>query len=109
MSKINLNTFVDLFAGIGGFRIALDALGLKCRYSSEWNKFAKITYYENFGEVPDDDITKVDEKVIPGHDVLCAGFPCQAFSISALNCFSQALNALIIFSLVNQGLRTEAL
>ena len=82
MPKKKLNTFIDLFAGIGGFRIALDALGLKCRYSSEWDKFAKITYNENFDEVPDDDITKVDEKFIPSHDVLCAGFPCQAFSIS---------------------------
>ena len=75
-------TFIDLFAGIGGFRIALESLGAKCVYSNEWDKFAKESYYKNFGEFPDDDITKIDEKLIPNHDILCAGFPCQAFSIS---------------------------
>ncbi|WP_297207564.1 DNA cytosine methyltransferase [uncultured Brachyspira sp.] len=75
-------TFIDLFAGIGGFRIALESLGAKCVYSNEIDKFAKEAYYNNFGELPDDDITKVDEKSIPNHDILCAGFPCQAFSIS---------------------------
>ncbi|MEI0487106.1 DNA cytosine methyltransferase [Brachyspira intermedia] len=75
-------TFIDLFAGIGGFRIALESLGAKCVYSNEWDKFAKESYYENFGDIPDDDITKIDEKLIPNHDILCAGFPCQAFSIS---------------------------
>lgn len=75
-------TFIDLFAGIGGFRIALESLGGKCVYSNEWDKFAKESYYKNFGEFPDDDITKIDEKSIPDHDILCAGFPCQAFSIS---------------------------
>ncbi len=75
-------TFIDLFAGIGGFRIALESLGAKCVYSNEWDKEAQKTYSENFGEIPDGDITKVDEKNIPDHDILCAGFPCQAFSIS---------------------------
>lgn len=75
-------TFIDLFAGLGGFRIALESLGAKCVYSNEWDKFAKEVYYDNFGDIPDDDITKVDERLIPDHDILCAGFPCQSFSIS---------------------------
>src|SRR3989344_9148532 len=84
MSKTSkqLKTFIDLFAGIGGFRIALESFGLKSVYSNDWDKHAQNTYRENFGETPEDDITKVDEKTIPKHHVLCAGFPCQAFSIS---------------------------
>lgn len=75
-------TFIDLFAGIGGFRIALQNLGGKCVFSSEIDRFAKKTYEHNFGEVPFGDITKINEKNIPEHDILCAGFPCQAFSIA---------------------------
>ena len=75
-------TFIDLFAGLGGFRIALESLGAKCVYSNEWDKPVQEVYAANFGEVPEGDITKVDEKSIPNHDILCAGFPCQAFSIS---------------------------
>ncbi len=74
--------FIDLFAGIGGFRLALESFGLKCVYSSEWDSFAQETYEANFGEAPDGDITKVKEENIPQHNILCAGFPCQAFSIS---------------------------
>lgn len=75
-------TFIDLFAGLGGFRIALESLGAKCIYSNEWDKFAQQVYANNFGNTPEGDITKVDENTIPNHDILCAGFPCQAFSIS---------------------------
>ena len=75
-------TFIDLFAGLGGFRLALESLGAHCVYSNEWDKDAQSVYAANFGETPADDITKVDEKTIPDHDILCAGFPCQAFSIS---------------------------
>ncbi len=75
-------SFIDLFAGIGGFRLALESLGGRCVYSSEWDKQAQNVYQENFGERPEGDITKVDEKTIPDHDICCAGFPCQAFSIS---------------------------
>lgn len=75
-------TFIDLFAGLGGFRIALESLGAKCVYSNEWDKFAQTVYNDNFGDIPEGDITKVDENTIPDHDILCAGFPCQAFSIS---------------------------
>lgn len=74
--------FIDLFAGLGGFRIALESLGAKCVYSNEWDVSAQAVYYNNFGDIPDGDITKVNEKDIPEHDILCAGFPCQAFSIS---------------------------
>jgi len=77
-------TFIDLFAGIGGFRLALQNLGGKCVFTSEWDKYAKQTYKANFGEVPFGDITKQKiKKHIPNNfDVLCAGFPCQAFSIA---------------------------
>ena len=77
-------TFIDLFAGIGGFRIAMQSLGGRCVYSSEWDKKARETYRTNFGEIPFGDITtKETKKFIPkDFDVLCAGFPCQAFSIA---------------------------
>lgn len=75
-------TFIDLFAGLGGFRIALESLGAKCVYSNEWDKPVQKVYAENFGDIPEGDITQVDENTIPDHDILCAGFPCQAFSIS---------------------------
>lgn len=74
--------FIDLFAGLGGFRLALESLGADCVYSNEWNIPVREVYYKNFGDLPEGDITKVDEKTIPDHDILCAGFPCQAFSIS---------------------------
>jgi DNA (cytosine-5)-methyltransferase 1 len=77
--------FIDLFAGIGGIRIAYQDLGGKCVYSSEYDKFAKLTYEANFGEVPFGDITKIDEKSIPDHDILLAGFPCQPFSIAGVS------------------------
>lgn len=73
--------FIDLFAGIGGIRLPFHELGGKCVFSSEWDKAAKTTYFNNYGEVPFGDITKIDSSVIPQHDVLLAGFPCQAFSI----------------------------
>ena len=76
--------FIDLFAGIGGFRLAMQNLGGKCVYTSEWDQQAKRTYQTNFGEVPFGDITSEETKsFIPDDfDVLCAGFPCQAFSIA---------------------------
>ncbi len=77
-------TFIDLFAGIGGFRIAMQNLGGKCVFSSEWDEDAQKTYLANFGEVPFGDITKqVTKDCVPKEfDVLCAGFPCQAFSVA---------------------------
>ncbi len=76
--------FIDLFAGIGGFRLAFQNLNGKCVFTSEWDKYSKQTYQANFGEVPFGDITKeVTKNYIPDDfDVLCAGFPCQAFSIA---------------------------
>jgi DNA (cytosine-5)-methyltransferase 1 len=82
-------TFIDLFAGIGGFHLALQGLGGKCVFASEWDKYAKETYWNNFGEVPFGDIrqftndNQTDDEIastIPDHDVLAAGFPCQPFS-----------------------------
>lgn len=73
--------FIDLFAGIGGIRLPFDEMGCKCVFSSEWNKAACKTYEANFNEMPEGDITKINEKDIPEHDILLAGFPCQAFSI----------------------------
>jgi DNA (cytosine-5)-methyltransferase 1 len=75
-------TFVDLFAGIGGFRIPMQELQGKCVFTSEFNYHAQRTYELNFGEVPFGDITKIDLNIVPEHDVLTAGFPCQPFSIS---------------------------
>lgn len=79
--------FIDLFAGIGGFRIALQNLGGKCVFTSEWDKYSQITYRANFGETPFGDITKESTKnYIPDEfDVLCGGFPCQPFSYSGKN------------------------
>lgn len=80
-------TFIDLFAGMGGFRIAMQAQGGKCVFSSEWNKYAQKTYLANFGEMPFGDITKeMTKRYIPKYfDVLCAGFPCQPFSIAGVS------------------------
>ena len=72
--------FIDLFAGIGGFRIPFQDLGGDCVFSSEWDKYSQKTYKENFGEVPYGDITEIASSKIPDHEILCAGFPCQAFS-----------------------------
>ncbi len=72
--------FADLFAGIGGFRIALESIGGKCVFSSEWDKYAQATYKANFGDVPNGDITQISPSEIPDIDILTAGFPCQPFS-----------------------------
>jgi DNA (cytosine-5)-methyltransferase 1 len=72
--------FIDLFAGIGGMRLAFESTGGICVFSSEWDKYAQKTYEVNFGETPYGDITKISEKEIPKFDVLLAGFPCQPFS-----------------------------
>lgn len=77
--------FIDLFAGIGGFRLSGQNNNGKCVFSSEWDKFAQLTYKSNFGEVPFGDITQIDANKIPNHDVLFAGFPCQPFSYSGRN------------------------
>lgn len=78
-------TFIDLFAGIGGMRIAFENAGGQCVYSSEWNKYSQQTYFANFGEQPDGDITQIEAADIPDHHILVAGFPCQPFSIAGVS------------------------
>lgn len=82
-SKVKFK-FVDLFAGIGGIRYPFQVLGGKCVFTSEWDKFAQKTYLANYGEMPKGDITKINAADIPVHDILLAGFPCQAFSQAGL-------------------------
>lgn len=95
--KMKNTTYIDLFAGIGGFHIALNELGAKCVYAAEWDANCRKTYKANFGSENNlfnkngeatnnfaTDITKVDVKNIPDHDILCAGFPCQPFSQAGL-------------------------
>lgn len=78
-------TFIDLFAGIGGMRLAYESAGGHCVYSNEWEKYCQQSYFANFGEQPDGDITKVNADTIPDHDILVAGFPCQPFSIAGVS------------------------
>ena len=80
-------TFIDWFAGMGGFRLAMQAQGGKCVFSSEWNAYSQKTYFANFGDMPFGDITKeITKSYIPEHfDILCAGFPCQPFSIAGVS------------------------
>lgn len=78
-------SFIDLFAGIGGFRLAFQAQGGKCVFTSEWDTNAQKTYEANFGEVPFGDITQIKESQIPKHDILLGGFPCQPFSLAGVS------------------------
>jgi len=78
-------SFIDLFAGIGGFRIALEKLGGECRFSCEWDRYSRKTYEAWFGETPFGDIRELQPAAIPDHDVLAAGFPCQPFSIAGVS------------------------
>lgn len=78
-------TFIDLFAGIGGMRIAFSRQGGTCVFSSEWDKYAQKTYFDNFDVMPQGDITKINANDIPNHDILVAGFPCQPFSIAGVS------------------------
>lgn len=75
-------TFIDLFAGLGGFRLGLEKVGANCVFSSEIDENVRQVYKKNFNELPSGDITKIQADNVPDHDVLCAGFPCQPFSIS---------------------------
>lgn len=77
--------FIDLFAGIGGFRIGLEAVGGTCVFTSEWDKNSQRTYGAWFGDVPHGDINQVKPESIPDHDILAAGFPCQPFSIAGVS------------------------
>jgi len=77
--------FIDLFCGIGGFRIAFENIGAQCVFSSDWDKYSRITYAANFGETPHGDIHKVAVADIPSHHILCGGFPCQPFSLAGVS------------------------
>ena len=77
--------FIDLFCGIGGFRIAFERAGCECVFSSDWDKHSQVTYEANFGEKPHGDIHQVAVADIPPHDILCGGFPCQPFSIAGVS------------------------
>jgi len=104
MSKQKLDkktfSFIDLFAGIGGFRLALEYFGGTCVFSSEWDENSQNVYLNNFGEIPHGDITKIKESYIPEHDVLCAGFPCQAFSISGKRLGFKDIRGTLFFDIV---------
>ena len=75
-------TFIDLFCGIGGFRLAMENVGGVCVFSSDKSKRARETYLANFHEIPSGDITKIAEDDVPDFDICLAGFPCQAFSLA---------------------------
>ena len=77
--------FIDLFCGIGGFRLAFEAIGGECVFSSDWDRWARRTYAANFGEEPAGDIRQVPADAIPAHDILCGGFPCQPFSLAGVS------------------------
>jgi DNA (cytosine-5)-methyltransferase 1 len=84
-NKASKLRFIDLFCGIGGFRIAFEKAGCECVFSSDWNEKAQETYLANFGERPHGDIYSVPDNAIPAHNILCAGFPCQPFSIAGVS------------------------
>lgn len=92
--------FIDLFAGIGGLRIAFEKQGGKCVFTSEWDKFAQQTYTANFGDIPFGDITEIHEKDVPNHDVLLAGFPCQPFSHAGLKRGFDDIRGTLFFDIV---------
>ena len=92
--------FIDLFAGIGGIRIAFEKQGGKCVFTSEWDKFAQQTYSENFGDIPSGDITEIHEKDVPNHDILLAGFPCQPFSHAGLKRGFDDIRGTLFFDIV---------
>ena len=77
-------TFIELFAGIGGFRLAFQKVGGQCVFASEWDDFAALTYAATFGDRPEGAITEIDPYWIQDHDILTAGFPCQPFSIAGV-------------------------
>ena len=92
--------FIDLFAGIGGIRIAFERANGQCVFSSEWDKFSQVTYKANFGERPAGDITKIKAVDVPNHDVLVGGFPCQPFSQAGLKQGFQDTRGTLFFDIV---------
>lgn len=99
--KNNELTFIDLFAGIGGIRKGFESSRTKCVFSSEWDKYAQKTYQANYGDLPFGDITQIDAKDIPNHDILLAGFPCQPFStIGKRQGFEHATQGTLFFDVL---------
>lgn len=94
-------TFIDLFAGIGGIRIPFDELGGKCVFTSEWDKYSQKSYYANYGDMPFGDITQINPKEIPSHDLLLAGFPCQPFSQAGLKRGFEDTRGTLFFYIAN--------
>lgn len=92
--------FIDLFCGIGGFRIALEEKGMECVFSSDIDKDVQETYKRNFGEKPMGDISEISERKIPKHDILCAGFPCQPFSISGKQNGLHDINGKLFYEII---------
>lgn len=81
-SVLEGKAYIDLFAGVGGFHLAMESMGMECKFASEWDKHAAAVYENNFGLAPKGDITKIEAADVPKHFMVCGGFPCQAFSIS---------------------------
>ncbi len=92
--------YIDLFAGIGGFHQALSSWGAECVFASEWDKHAAKLYEKNYGIKPEGDITLIKEEDIPKHDILCAGFPCQAFSISGKQLGFEDVRGTLFFDII---------
>ena len=93
--------FIDLFAGIGGFRIALENHGQECVFTSEIDKYCQEVYEHNFGVKPFGDITKIEARDIPDFDILAAGFPCQPFSYAGkLEGFNDQTRGTLFFDIV---------
>jgi len=86
-------TFIDLFSGIGGFRLAFERAGGECVFASDWDELAQKTYEANYGHRPAGDITQITASNIPSHDILTAGFPCQSFSIAGVSKHNSLGNA----------------
>ena len=98
--KFQLKTFADLFCGIGGFHLGLAEHGLKCVWACEIHRPTAECYHQNFGIMPEGDITQIDAASIPDHDVLCAGFPCQPFSIAGRKAGTSDSRGLLFYEIV---------
>ncbi|ACL34349.1 DNA (cytosine-5-)-methyltransferase [Borreliella burgdorferi] len=92
--------FIDLFCGIGGFRVALQKQGMECVFSCDIDKYAQTAYQKNFGDKPYGDVTEIPEDKIPRHEILCAGFPCQPFSISGKKLGTKDIRGRLFYEII---------